>query len=370
MNNVHGLIYANHTFPGLEALGSHRTGASLPFCGRYRLIDFALSGMMNAGVRNLGVIMQKGYQSLMEHLGNGRSWDLSRHSGGLHLLPPYGMPDADKGFYDGCMEALGAVYTYLKDIREDYVLIARGDLCANVNMRALIEDHLASGADITTVCTRENPAYVHHSFVTDADGYVTELLCCQQGEGRGDTGLEMYILHREKLLELVRWCRETSRLHFHSDALNYALRNGWRIKTCLHEGYAVHITNVRDYYRANMDMLNPEKRASVFPRERYVATRACSDTSTYYSDTAKVKNSLIADGCRIEGSVENCVLFGGVTVKPGAVLKNCIVLNDTVIGEDSCLKYVISDKNVHVSSYIDLSGNEKLPIVIPKGSEI
>ena len=262
MNNVHGLIYANHTFPGLEALGSHRTGASLPFCGRYRLIDFALSGMRNAGVRNLGVIMQKGYQSLMEHLGNGRSWDLSRHSGGLHLLPPYGMPDADKGFYDGCMEALGAVYTYLKDIREEYILIARGDLCANVNMRALIDEHLASGADVTTVCIRDNPAYVHHSFVTDEAGYVTELLCCQEGKGRGITGLEMYILHREKLLELVRWCRETSRLHFHSDALNYALRNGWRIKTCLHEGYAVHITNVRDYYRANMDMLDPEKRAA------------------------------------------------------------------------------------------------------------
>ncbi len=371
MNNVHGLIYAYHSFPGLEALGAHRTGASLPFCGRYRLIDFALSGMMHAGIRNVGVVMQRGYQSLMDHLSNGRSWDLACHSGGLHLLPPYGMPDANKGVYEGCMEALGAVYTYLKkDIREDYVLLTRGDLCANVDMRAVIDDHIASGADITAVCTDQVFDYIHHSFVTDGDGAATELLCCQQGAGRGVAGLEMYILRRDRLVELVQWCRENSKLHFHRDALNYAMQNGWRVRVHMHDGYALHITNVRDYYRANLDMLDPAKRASLFPPERYVATRACSDTSAYYGDTASVKNSLVADGCRIEGSVENSVLFGGVTVKHGAVLRNCIILNDTVIGENSCLNYVISDKNVQLSPYLDLSGSEKLPLVVPKDSVI
>ena len=115
MNSVHGLIYAYHAYPDLRELGTHRTGAALPFCGRYRLIDFSLSGMMHAGVRNVGVIMQRGYLSLMEHLSSGRTWNLARTAGGLHLLPPYGLPDAGLGTYAGCMEALGADAAMLEE---------------------------------------------------------------------------------------------------------------------------------------------------------------------------------------------------------------------------------------------------------------
>ena len=136
----------------------------------------------------------------------------------------------------------------------------------------------------------------------------------------------------------------------------------------MHDGYGMLITCVRDYYRANLDMLEPENRRSLFPPERRVATRARSDVSTYYGDAADVKHSLIADGCRIEGSVENCVIFGGVTVNSGAELKNCIVLNDTVIGERCALRNVISDKNVQISPYLELTGSERLPLVVPKGS--
>ena len=371
MNSVHGLIYAYHAYPDLRELGTHRTGAALPFCGRYRLIDFALSGMMHAGVRNVGVIMQRGYLSLMEHLSSGRTWNLARTAGGLHLLPPYGLPDAGLGTYAGCMEALGAVYSYLKDtVREDYVLITRGDLCANVDMRALVEAHIASGADITALCTAGELPYQHHRFVTDERGRVTELLCCQNGPGRGMAGLETYILRRERLLELVEWSRAAGRLHFHRDALNYAMQQGWQIAAAVHSGYGLHLMTAADYFRANLDMLDPDKRASLFPADRRVLTRVRSDTSSYYSDTAHVKNSLIADGCFIEGDVENCVLFGGVRVKPGASLRNCIVLNDTVIGEGAELNCVISDKNAALSPYLSLSGSALLPLLIPKGSRL
>lgn len=370
MNNVHGLIYAYHAYPRLEALGAHRTAASLPFCGRYRLIDFALSGMMNAGIRDVGVVMQRGYQSLMEHLGSGRSWNLARHNGGLHMLPPFGLPDANKGYYEGCMEALGAIYTYLEEIREDYVLLTRGDLCANVDMQALIAQHLAGDADITAVCVEGNLPYVHSRFVPGADGTAAELLCCQSTADRGLASLEMYILRKEKLLELVRWSREGSRLHFHRDALNYAMGSGWKVGIYRHNGYALHITSAEDYFRASMDLLERDKLAELFPPERRVATRTRSDVSSYYGDGAVVKNSLIADGCRIEGSVENCVIFGGVTVAAGASLRNCIIFNDVSIGEQTALNCVISDKNVTLSPYLELCGNEALPLVIPKGSKL
>ena len=371
MNRVHGLIYAYHAFPELRELGLHRTGAALPFCGRYRLIDFALSDMMHAGIRNVGVIMQRGYLSLMDHLGSGASWNLARSSGGLHMLPPFGLADAKEGLYAGCMDALAAVRSYLRDdIREDQVLITRGDLCANIDMGALIERHIASGADVTAVCADHDLPYTHHRLVTDADGYAAELLCHQTGHGRGMPTLETYILRRERLLELVEWARAGNRMHFHRDALNHALAAGWRIDTMLHRGYALHLTNSRDYYRANLDMLDGEKRRALYPSDRYIATRARSDTSSYFSDTARTKNSLIADGCFIEGSVENCVLFGGVRVGAGATLRDCIILNDTVIGENTDLKCVISDKNVVIPPFLTLFGSETLPLLIPKGSRL
>ena len=372
MNNVHGIIYAYHAFPELKTLGARRTGAALPFCGRYRLIDFALSGMMHAGIRDVGVIMQRGYLSLMEHIAGGRSWNLGRHTGGLHLLPPYGLAEATKGVYEGGIEALSAVYSYLNDnIREnDYVLLTRGDLCANVDMKALLNAHFESGADITAVCTSKILRGQRHSFVQGPDGFATEILSYQSGPGKGLASLEMYVLRRELLMEMVQWSREHHRLHFHQDAMPYAMEQGKRVAIFQHDGYAMHVTSEVDYYRANMDMLDPEARRSLFTPERPIATRARSDVATYYGDSSCVKNSLVADGCRIEGKVENCVIFRGVTIGAGAELRDCIILNDTVIGENCRLNCVISDKEVTVSPFLELSGSEKLPLVIPKASVI
>ncbi len=371
MNNVHGIVYAHHSFPELKTMGTHRTGAALPFCGRYRLIDFTLSGMMHAGIRNVGVIMQRGYLSLIEHLAGGRSWNLERHTGGLHLLAPYGLSDANKGIYEGGIEALSAVWSYLcDDIREEYVLLTRGDLCANIDMRAIIDAHMQSGADITAVCARGAVPGSRHSFIPGPDGNAADMLSWQSGDGDGMHSLETYVLKRELLLDMVQWCREHNRLHFHQDALTHAMGEGCRVAIFAHDGYAMHVTSEVNYYRANLDMLDPEKRRSVFNPDRRVLTRARSDVATYYSDTACVKNSLVADGCRIEGKVENCVIFRGVQIGEGAELRDCVILNDAVIGEKAWLNCVISDKNTVLSPYLELSGSAQLPLAIPKGSRI
>ncbi len=371
MNNVHGIIYAYHAFPALKTLGIHRTGAALPFCGRYRLIDFALSGMMHAGIRDVGVIMQRGYLSLIEHMRGGRSWDLNRHTGGLHLLAPYGLSDASKGVYEGGIEALSAVFSYLnEDIHEEYVLLTRGDLCANIDLRAAFEAHLKSGADITAVCAPGAVAGSRHSFIPGSDNMAAEMLSWQGEGGKGLASLETYILKRDLLLEMVQWSREHNRLHFHQDALTNAMAKGASVSIFVHEGYAMLVTSEEDFFRANMDMLDAEKRRSLFVADRRVLTRARSDASTYYGDASSVRNSLVADGCRIEGKVENCIIFRGVQVAAGADLRNCVILNDTVIGENAHLRCVISDKNVVLSPYLDLIGSEQLPLVIPKGSRI
>ena len=376
MKNVHGIIYAYHSFHELGELGTHRTGASMPFCGRYRLIDIALSSMQNAGIHDVGVIMQRGYQSLLDHLGAGKSWDMARKVGGMNMLPPYGLPDSHKGSYEGTMEALNAIGSYISDdIKADYVLLTRGDVCANMDMASLIEAHLASDNDITAVITPPKAAtYVHnhphHRVELDENGIVTEIYHGQTTDERGYGLMETYILSREKLLEMMKWCAEGNRLHFHTDAVNHFLAKGWKIGSFMHEGFARHITCVKDFWDANMDMLDPELLSQLFPAERPVSTRERSDVSTYYAAGSKVSNSLVADGCIIEGELENCIIFGGVKVGAESSLKNCIILHDTVIGENVKLDCVISDKNVKISSYTTLKGNRRLPLVIPKGSKI
>ena len=370
MKNVHAIIYAHHGYSELHELGAQRTGASMPFCGRYRLIDFMLSGLMHAGIHDVGVIMQRGYQSLMDHIGSGRTWNMSRRADGLRLLPPYGMPHASTGFYDSCMEALMAVRSYLDEIKDDYVVLGRGDLCANIDIEKVVAQHINSGVDVTAVCCKEALPYPHHRFTVDDNGMAQQMLFLQKDDSKGVASLEMFVLSKTQLLELVDWCAERGRVHFHRDALNYLFNEGGKVGIYMHEGYARHIISVIDFYEANMALLDETTRDSLFNEDLPITSRERSDVSTYYAETAKVKNSLIADGCIIEGDVENCVIFCGAKVSAGAVVKNCIILNDTVIGENAELNYVISDKNVQISPYMTLNGNVKLPLVIPKDSKL
>ena len=370
MNNVHGIIYAYHGYGELYELGAERTGASMPVFGRYRLIDFSLSAMMNAGIHNVGVIMQKGYQSLLDHIGSGRTWDMAMHAGGLRALPPYGLPDA-KGLYEGNIEALSSVRAHLAGLKEDYVILTRGDLCANLDLEALVKQHLESGADVTAVCTKQLLPYVHHCFTLGHDGFANQLLCMQApGTDTGVAALEVYMMRKDLLLELVDWCTERRRIHFNRDALLQVFQTGGKVGIYLHEGYARHIESVADYYEVNMELLDQEKRRQLFPPERRVYTPAYIDVSTYYGDGASVKNSIVADGCVIEGTVENCILFGGVHVGANCVLKNSIILNDTDVGEGSELTCVIADKNITVSPHTSLKGSARVPLVIPKGKTV
>lgn len=366
MKNVHGIIYAYHSFAELGDLCAFRTGASLPFCGRFRLIDFALSSMQNAGMHDVGIVMQRGYQSLMDHLGSGRAWDMSRRVDGMRLLPPFGLRSSTKGVYEGCMEALDAVQTYIRLIKQDYVLLIRGDLCANIDLEKVIEQHMDSNCDVTAVCAKAAPSDVHHRYIVDENGIATQLLCRQRDEKQGLAALEVYVMKKETLLELMDWCTERGKLHFHRDAMSHLMNNGGKVGVYVHDSYAKHIVSVKSYYEANMDMLDAEKIFQLFPRN--VTTRERSDVSTYYGDKAAVKNSLIADGCVINGEVENSIVFGGVKIGPYTSVKNSIIMNDAVIGSNVQINCVIADKGISISDYTTLMGNSALPLVIPKES--
>ena len=370
MKDFHGIIFAYSAAPELRELVGVRTAASLPFCGRYRLIDFALSSMRNAGILDVGVIMQRDYQSLLDHIGSGKAWDMSRRNGGLRMLPPFGLPEYHRGNYAGTIEALNAVGSYVRDIPQKYLVLLLGNLCANIDLTKVMEQHKRSGAEITAICADHTPAQSHHRYVVGEDGYVTQVYFDRTDEGEGLPSLEGYVINKDVLLKMMDDCRAKNLYRFHKDAVAAFLAEGGRMDTYVHPGYAVAVRSVEAYYKASMDMLKPEFRRQLFPAGRPVRTKTHEEVSTYYGENAVSRNSLVADNCMIEGSIENCIVFSGARIERGAKLRNCIIMRGGIVGESAELDCVIADKYCSFSAGTVLTGNAKLPMVVPKGSRI
>lgn len=369
-HDLHGILYTLRAAPELRELVMHRNSASIPFGGRYRLIDFALSSMVNAGARDVGVIMERDYQSLLDHLSNGKDWGLSRRSGGLRLLPPFGLPEAHAGSFSGCMEALLSVRSYIETIPHEDIILSPGDYVGNIDLAAAAEQHYRTGSAITAVCVDAWVEAAHHRYIPGDDGFVTSL---QFSDGKGKQGLgatEVYILKKDLLLSFMSYCGDGGYTHFHRDAIAHWLAEGGRMGIYVHDGYFRRIRSVQDYYEASLEMLEKEVMTQFFPEDRPVRTKDRAEVSTYYGDEAEVRDCLVADGCYIEGSVKRCVLFRGVRVEKGASLENCVVLQDSVIRAGAQIRHVITDKNAVLSEGCYLVGNAKLPLLVPKGAVI
>lgn len=370
MNDLHGIVYAFRSPEHLGELVGHRTGAAIPICGRYRAIDFSLSMLSCAGVRGVGVIMQRDYQSLIDHIGSGKAWGLSRLRGGLHLLPPYGLPDARDGDYRGCMEALYAVSSYIREVPERHIALLRGDMVANLDLEAAFRAHIDAGADVTALCRARCRGGEHHELLTDSSGRCEKLLCGRKTPGGGLELLESYIIRKDVLLRLIGDCAAQGLRHFHRDALQSLVKGGGDVRAFVCGDYARRISSVREYMAVNMDMLEFENRARLFPASRPVRTNERADVSTCYGAQAVSHSCLVADGCYIEGNIENCVIFRGVRIGEKAVLRDCVVMQDCVIGAQAILKNVIADKEVTVTPYTALTGSRNLPLVIPRGETV
>ena len=366
MNEYHGLILAYKAYPELGNLVTRRTAASLPVCGRYRLIDFALSSLRNAGITDVGIIMQRDYQSLLDHLGGGKAWDMSKRNGGLKMLPPFGLPSFHKGDYSGTMEALISVSSYIKDIPQSHVVLMTGELLANLDLADIIKSHEESGCAITAVCANYEPDIPHHRYIVDSNGIVTQIHFDREGKSEGLPALECFVIDKEVLLSLMDRCKSLDLFRFSKDALTMYMNDGGKISTYVHNTYARMIRNIEGYYDANMNLLIENNRNALFPKDRPVRTKHAEGVSTYYSSDSKAVNCLVADDCIIEGEIENCVIFPGVRIGKGSVVKNSIIMKGSVICENVSLDCVIADKDTKFTSGVTLTGNKSLPIAVPK----
>ncbi len=371
MNNLHGILLAYRSDPALRELTQHRNTCSIPFGGRYRIIDFMLSSMVNAGVGDVGLIVNSQYQSLLDHVGSGKDWDLSRARGGLRILPPFSYSSATGSTENrGRMDALVDVRSYLAKIRQDYVVLAWGDIVANLPIADAYEQHLTSGADITAVCTATptgDPASCTY-FTVGAGGTVTDV-SVHPSTPMGCETLECYIMSKQLLLRLVDYA-SAHRIHSFSEGVLLAMVDQLKIVPYLYSGYVARIHSVSSYFSKSMELLDPAVQEDLFSHDNPIKTKIQTLPATYYGPEACSRGSFIADGCIIDGEVENCILFRGVRVEKGAKVSNCILMQGTTVREGAELSYVITDKNVLINPNRKLMGHQNYPLAIEKDATV
>ena len=368
MNGLHGIIFSFERRDDLGALTSVRAPASIPVGGRYRAVDFALSNLVNAGAADVGVILSGQYESLLDHLGTGKNWDLSRKRGGLKILPllAYG-EKIQRTDFRGRMEALTAVRPYLNEIRQDYVCLMDGDLVANLPLGEILDTHIRSGADITAVCGGDG-AYVEDGtyFRLAPDGRVQDVLYHLE-KPMEFRSLEVYVLSRKLLLKLVDEFAARDDMYSWRHAMQVR-KDSLDLRGYVWNGFAAQIRSVREYYERSMQLMDPEVRADLFCPERPIRAKGADKSSAYVGPEGRCIGSLVADGCSIEGTVENSILFPGVVVEGGAVIRNCVLFKEVGIGQDALLDHVIADKRVQVLESRKIVGTAESPKVLEKES--
>ena len=373
MTNVLGILFANTHEGSVPELASKRTMASIPVGGRFRMVDFLLSGMSNSGMSKVGIITRSNYQSLLDHIGSARPWDLARTDGGLTLLAPFGRANNSNGLFNGKLDALYNSIDYIKSSGCEYTVLSDCDLLINPDLSDLVEQHVFSNADITAVCQignyTEKETRDAACFKVGEKGRITTVAINRAMAGRTTVDLNIYVLKTSLLVSLVEDLVSLGKFSFSRDVLQGKCAE-LDIRAYEYDGFCMRICDLESYYNANMALLNHDNLAALVKSERPVYTKDRADAPAKYGFDSSVKNSLVANGCVIEGVVENSILFRGVKVAKGAVVKNSILMQDTEVGKNSIVTNIITDKNVTIGEGLTVSSAESCPLYIPKGREL
>ena len=371
------VVFANSYDNEVPSLVNERLMASIPFAGRYRLIDFTLSSFVNCGIDNVSIIVKKNYRSLLRHLGSGRPWDLVRKNGGLNIVPPY----AEKGIkvYNGRVEAMASILEFLKNCKEQYVFMTDSNIVFNFDFSDMIRAHQESGADVTIAYKNETIPYGFMNlqatqttdlyYTLDLDGNrITSINTNSKEYGPQNLSMNLVLCEREKLIAQIEKAYAQGLVFYERDVLSPLIGTS---KICGYEfkGYSARITDMVSYFDENMKLLDPENFKALFD-DFNVYTTVRDDNPARYCSGSKVSNSLVADGCVIEGEVDNCVLFRGVHVGKGTRIKNCIVMQDTDIAGNCEIEYTIMDKEVSVASGKSIKGEKTFPVFVPAFKKI
>ncbi len=360
MIDTMGVILTVNSDYDLGDLTSLRSVAAIPFGGRYRLIDFALSNLVNSGIINVGVATDYNYQSLMDHLGSGKPWGLARKKYGLTFLPPF---DTNNSLADDRLKMLTGILHYLKRSQQKYIIVAESNIVCNMTFNQVLEQHKVSNAELTVVYTEteeDNGVFIN----VDEDGKVKGLADKRKGK-KGNKAVGYYVFTKDLLVNVLERCQMLNKRSFYNDLLEIYVNRG-KVMGYRFDGYIKQICDTNSYYKVSMDLMNSEVRKNLFMSSNSILTKTKDKVPTRYLFNSEVCDSMIADGCVIDGKVENSILFRGVKVAKGANIKNCIVMQDTVVSENVRLSCCIIDKDCVILGGRELVGQPDFPIVVGK----
>ena len=369
--NVMGIVFTNDA--SLGELTNKRTMASLPFGGRYRQVDFALSNLSNAGVRHVGIISRHNYQSLMNHIGDGEEWGLELEEGGLEFLTPYAQSSTHT--YRGKLESLANAMDFLEFGGDnELVVMMDASILCNIDLNKVLNSHVASGKDVTVVTKAgicNGKKTIDLAVKVDDKGEVTDMLVDYAAPADYAASMDIFVLGKQFLIRSVKEMIARDKFHMDRDLV----LGGWQrgvvsVNTFPFEGIAMFNESIEEYYNNSLSLINPAVRKDMFDGRHPVYTKVRFRVPTYYGEDSEIDNALIADGCMLEGQVKDSVLFRNVTVDKDAEVENCIIFNDTVIGEGAELKYAILDKDVTVTPGAKLIGTKKNPVIVKRGETV
>jgi glucose-1-phosphate adenylyltransferase len=370
-----GIVFSDIHEWNMGDLTSRRTVAAIPFGGRYWLIDFVLSNMINSGIHKVGVITKSNYQQLMDHIGSGKDWDLARKNGGISILPPFSA-DSRTGLYRGRLDALMRIMFYIDSSPQEFVVMSDCDMICNMDYKKVIDFHVKSKADITAVYNehhvdRETAANSILYQTSRMTGRIEEVTVQPQNiEGTYKISMNTWVMRKDFMTGMITSAIANGKTHFSRDILLTEAGN-INIMAYEYKGYCAHINSVNNYFKYNMEMLEQDKRNELFYASgRNIYTKVRDSEPARYRQDAVVKNSLIADGCDINGKVENSIVFRGVKINKNAVVKNCVVMQDTIIGEDSRLEWIITDKSAVITDGKTLMADKEYLMYITRNKRI
>lgn len=368
--NVMGIIFANDASIG--ELTNKRTMASLPFGGRYRQVDFALSNLSCAGVRHVGIISRHNYQSLMNHIGDGEEWGLELEEGGLEFLTPYAQSATHT--YRGKLESLSNAMDFLEYGADDeLVVMIDSAVLSNVDLIDILNKHVESGKDVTVV-TKAGIANGKKKLdlaLKLENGEVTDMVVDYVAPADYVASMDIFVLDKKWLVQQTKEMIARDKFHMDRDLVMGGWQRG-KVSVNIYEfkGVAMFNESVEEYFYNSLSLIQKEIRHDMFHGNHPVYTKVRDRVPTYYGESCDIENCLAADGCMLEGEVKNSVLFRQVTVGKGAEVENCVAMNDAVIGEGAELKYVILDKDVTVTPGAKLIGTKQSPIIVKRGETV
>ena len=370
--NMTGIIFSNVYDAPMGELTKKRTVASLPFGGRYRFIDFVLSNMVNSKVSSIGVITKYNYQSLMDHLGGGSVWDLNRKDANFYILPPFATGVTN--VYRGNLEALFNAISFLNKTKPDYVIMCDSTVICNIDFRDALRSHIESGADVTAICNNSIEDYEYDSndlVLTEKDSIADDLAIGYMLGERSKIGMGMFIIERKNLIEIIKGYVSRGRYSFEKDYLmDGFVKNTIKINPYTFEGAVLRNHSIASYFRNNFRLMEPEVRKDIFRPNAVIKTKVRDEAPTFYHEGSNTSDCFVADGCDIRGTAENSVLFRGVTIEEGALVKNSVIMQGCHIEKGASLNYVIADKNALITRDVTLSGAPLTPVIVHKGQKI